>query len=60
MIKYEHDKGMMLCIFYDVEDEHFTCDECDLRQNGTCTPEFQRKHGYRRNTLDIYFRRRNE
>jgi len=45
MLKYEHKKGMSLCLFLDPDDPSWTCDDCDMRKRGICTEEFYKKHG---------------
>jgi hypothetical protein len=45
MLKYDYKEGMRLCMFLDRSEHGFTCDDCDLRISGICTPEFYNKHG---------------
>ncbi len=44
---YDYKNGMQRCIFLDIDDPSFTCNDCDFRDT-ICEGHFQEKYGIKR------------
>jgi hypothetical protein len=44
MLMYDYKNGMQRCLFVDIDDPSFTCNDCDLKDT-VCDGEFYKKYG---------------
>ena len=56
MLMYDYKNGMQRCIFIDIEDPTFTCEDCAFF-NTKCDGEFYNKYGIHRRVSSGFNRR---
>ena len=44
MLMYDYKNGMQKCLFVDIDDPTFTCNDCDLKDT-ICDGRFYKKYG---------------
>lgn len=47
MLMYDYKRGMQRCIFVDIDDPSFTCQDCEF-YGSVCDGEFMKKYGIQR------------